>query len=421
MRIVQLANFYGPTSGGLRTAVDALGRGYVAAGHERALVIPGPKDCWRQDENGVTVMLRSPQLPGTSYRVVVEPWRVRDVLERLRPTSVEVSDKSTMLAGARWAARNGTGSVLLSHERLDTHLAPRVGWRRGLVTGTNAVNRVLRRSFDEIVVTSAFAAEEFVRLGGSLVHRIPLGVDLTTFHPDRRHAAGEVNDVIEVCHVTDASHVNASDDANTGLTPMSVDRQPAATEDVAHLVYAGRLSMEKRPDLAIATAVELHRQGVAFRLDVYGDGPDRETLVGMAGDAPVVFHPYVADRTALAVRLASADVALSVCPVETFGLAILEALACGTPVVTADQGGGRELVDAAAGAWAPPEPAALAAAVRTVLARPRRERREGARRRAERYPWRSTVDAMLGVHASVARATDRWSVAAGSQPASRAV
>ncbi|MGW5363479.1 glycosyltransferase [Actinopolymorpha pittospori] len=416
MRIVQLANFYGPTSGGLRTAVDALGRGYLAAGHERALVIPGPKDCWRQDENGVTVMLRSPQLPGTSYRVVVEPWRVRDVLERLRPTSIEVSDKSTMVAGARWAARNGTGSVLLSHERLDTHLAPRLGWRRGLVTGTNTVNRVLRRSFDEIVVTSSFAAEEFARLGGRPVHRIPLGVDLTTFHPDRRHSP----DMADAPGSEAASSSNPSA-CNIELTYSDVDRRPAAAEDVARLVYAGRLSMEKRPDLAIATAVELHRQGFAFRLDVYGDGPDRETLVRMAGDAPVIFHPYIADRTALAVRLAAADVALSVCPVETFGLAILEALACGTPVVTADQGGGRELLDAGAGAWAPPEPARLAAAVRAVLTRPLLERRDGARRRAERYPWCSTIDAMLGVHSSVARTTDRWSVAVGSQPASRAV
>ena len=414
MRIVQLANFYGPTSGGLRTAVDALGRGYLAAGHERALVIPGPKDCWRHDENGVTVMLRSPQLPGTSYRVVVEPWRIQDVLERLRPTSIEVSDKSTMLAGARWAARNGTGRVLLSHERLDTHLAPRLGWRRGLVTGTNTVNRVLRRSFDEIVVTSSFAAEEFARLGGRPVHQIPLGVDLTTFHPDRRPGSDPVDD---------ASSANATTNPHTGntdLTYSDLARRPADTEDVARLVYAGRLSMEKRPDLAIATAVELYRQGLAFRLDVYGDGPDREALVRMAGDAPVVFHPYVADRTALAVRLAAADVALSVCPVETFGLAILEALACGTSVVTADQGGGRELLDAGAGAWAPPEPATLAAAVRTVLTRPLRERREGARRRAERYPWRSTIEAMLGLHASVARTTDRWPVAFGSQPASHA-
>ncbi len=363
MRIAQLANFYGATSGGLRTAVDALGRGYAAAGHERFLLVPGAEDSWTEDENGVVVRFRSPFLRGTPYRVVVRPWRVRAALDRLRPTSVEVSDKTTMVAAARWARERGTGSVLVSHERLDTHLAGRVPWRRGLVAGTNTVNRALRRAFDEVVVTSRFAAEEFARAGGQgrAVRRIPLGVDLTTFRPGW-----------------------------------------ATDPPVPRLVHLGRLSREKRPDLAVATAVALHRQGVAFRLDVYGDGPDRDALVRLAGDAPVTFHPYVRERRAAARVLAAADVALSVCPVETFGLAILEALACGTPVVTADQGGGRELVTRESGAWAAPEPGALAAAVLAVLNRPPLERRVAARRQAERYPWSRTVEAMLDVHAAAA-------------------
>ena len=42
LRIAQLANFVGPVSGGMKVAIDALGKGYVAAGHERILVLPGP-------------------------------------------------------------------------------------------------------------------------------------------------------------------------------------------------------------------------------------------------------------------------------------------------------------------------------------------------------------------------------------------
>jgi alpha-1,6-mannosyltransferase len=359
VRIAQLANFYGPASGGLRTAVDALGRGYVEAGHERALLVPGPDDSWTEDERGITVTFRAPTLLGESYRMVLQPWKVREALDRIRPTNVEVSDKTTMVTAAGWARRRGAGSVLLSHERLDTHLGPRITWRGGLVRGVNAVNRLLLRKFDEVVVTSAFAADEFARVATRGVHRIPLGVDLTTFHPDY------------------------ADHPGGGLP---------------RLIYIGRLSEEKSPALAVATAVELHRQGFEFRLDVYGDGPDKEELVALAADAPIVFHPYMSDRRELAARLASADVALSVCPVETFGLAILEALASGTPVVTADRGGGRELVTADSGAWAAPDPVALAGAVRRVLDRPRSERRGGARRQAERYPWSATVGSMLDVH-----------------------
>ena len=41
MRVVQVANFYGPRSGGLRTAVDRLGAEYCAAGHSVFLIVPG--------------------------------------------------------------------------------------------------------------------------------------------------------------------------------------------------------------------------------------------------------------------------------------------------------------------------------------------------------------------------------------------
>ena len=44
MRIVRLANFVAPRSGGLRTSLAELGAGYLAAGHEPVLVIPGERD-----------------------------------------------------------------------------------------------------------------------------------------------------------------------------------------------------------------------------------------------------------------------------------------------------------------------------------------------------------------------------------------
>ena len=43
MRIVRLANFVAPHSGGLRTSLAELGAGYLAAGHEPVLVIPGER------------------------------------------------------------------------------------------------------------------------------------------------------------------------------------------------------------------------------------------------------------------------------------------------------------------------------------------------------------------------------------------
>jgi len=368
MRIAQLANFIGPASGGMKTAVRALGEGYVAAGHERLLVVPGPTDDRATTPLGDVVQLRAPRVGG-GYRLIVEPWRVVEVLADWGPSSVELSDKLTLLPVARWARRNGVGSVLFSHERLDDQLAMRTGLETMPKVSIALLNRVLVRSFDAVVVTSDYAHGEFQRVAdaaGCPVARVPLGVDLDTFRP-----------------------------------------HPAPSSAVLRLVHVGRLSREKSPHLAVATAVELHRRGVPVRLDVYGVGPHLAELEEVAGDAPVVFHGFVEGRRDLARRIAAADVALSVCPGETFGLAVLEALASGTPVVTADRGGARELVDPAAGAWGRPDPAALADAVLEVAARPVRERRTAARARAEQFPWSATVASMLAVHrgaGSVARA-----------------
>lgn len=367
LRIAQLANFVGPTSGGMRTAIEHLGRGYVAAGAERLLVTPGPRDEVIETEHGTVVRLRAPQVGG-GYRLIAQPWKVTEVLERFRPTTVEISDKSTLLPVTRWARKNGIGSVLFSHERLDAMVSLRTGRQLGIAAGVGALYRLLGRAYDTIVVTSRYAADEFGEVTTAPLVRIPLGVDLDTFHPARAKPADD------------------------GLFK---------------LVHAGRLSREKSPHLAVATAVELHRRGVPLRLDVYGTGPHLDELLAIAGDAPVKFHGYIGDRTVLAAHLARADIALSVCPGETFGLAVLEALAAGTPVVTADTGGARELVDSDCGRWAPASPGPLADAVLDLAAQPAQARRAAARARAEQYDWHSCVTRMLDLHTDLAASISR--------------
>ena len=239
------------------------------------------------------------------------------------------------------------------------------GWLRaqfGVETAVGALNRRLVKEFDALVVTSDYAAEEFSDLGANL-WKVPLGVDLETFNPDKG-------------------------------SPID--------DGLLKLCYVGRMSHEKNPELALAAALELHRRGLPVQMNMYGVGPDLEKMKEQAGDAPVVFHGFVKGREQVARCFAASDVSLSVCPSETFGLAVLEALACGTPVVTSDRGGAHELVDASSGEYGPPDPAGLADAVERLLPRLGVDQRRAARARAEQYSWQASVDTMLELHTFLA-------------------
>jgi alpha-1,6-mannosyltransferase len=117
----------------------------------------------------------------------------------------------------------------------------------------------------------------------------------------------------------------------------------------------------------------------------------------LARGLPVEFRGFVADREELAATVAAADVVLAPGPVETFGLAALEALACGTPVVVNRQSALPEVVGAA-GRAALSSGAAFADGVQDLLAIDEAARRQAAWAQALRYRWPYTVQGFLAVH-----------------------
>ena len=162
------------------------------------------------------------------------------------------------------------------------------------------------------------------------------------------------------------------------------------------LVHCGRLSVEKHAHRSIDTVGALRHSGVDARLVVVGEGPMRARLERQAARLPVEFTGYVGCRDTVATILASADVALAPGPHETFGLAALEALACGTPAVVSRTSALAEILTTDSGATADNDPRAIAHAVSSVISRPEAQRRMNARRRAEQFTWPRAAAGMLG-------------------------
>jgi alpha-1,6-mannosyltransferase len=167
----------------------------------------------------------------------------------------------------------------------------------------------------------------------------------------------------------------------------------------ALIVHCGRLSPEKHVERSVDTVAELTESGDKVRLVIAGDGPRRRALERRARGLPVTFLGFVSDRVEVARLLASADVSLAPGPHETFGLAALEALASGTPVVVSASSALREIVRPGCGAAVADLPLAFASAVTGLLESPEDTRRAAARARAEEFTWPASVRGMLSVMA----------------------
>jgi alpha-1,6-mannosyltransferase len=262
---------------------------------------------------------------------------------------------------------------MISHERLD-RLAGQVLPRRAARKFADFANRRTAANYDTVVCTTGFAREEFDRIGATNTVTVPLGVDLEMFHPSRRSAL--------------------------------VRRRWAAPNQIL-LVHCGRLSVEKRADRSIDAVAALRDAGTEARLVVVGDGPLRARLQRQAARLPIDFTGFVSDRRAVAELLASADVALAPGPHETFGLAALESLACGTPAVVSRTSALGEIITSNSGALADNNPMAIAEAVRAIVSRPEGYRRACARQRAEMFTWQRAAVGMLTILGAASVADDR--------------
>jgi alpha-1,6-mannosyltransferase len=363
MHILQLANFYGSNTGGLRVALDALAAQYLAAGAHVTTIVPGDRNRRCVTDEGRTVLtVRAPLVPAMGgYRLIVNPGAVQRMIQVVGPDVIELSDKTTLAAAATRSRDERIPVVLISHERLDAVVSQSLSSRLPVLRAMQAVNHHWGERVDAVVCCSDFAAQEFANDRDTPVERIALGVDLETFRPG----------------------------------PMPTNRRPK-------IVSVVRLSVDKDPQLLVETSRALLRRGFDHSWTVYGDGPSRPELERLARGLPMRFAGYERDRARLASQIAAADVGVSPGPCETFGLAALELLACGTPVVVPTRGALSELVIDSVGRSCERSPERFADAVTDLLGQDQTQLRAHARRHAATFSWKASADRFLGLYDQLA-------------------
>lgn len=323
--LLDVTMFWGP-AGGVRRVLTAKHERLRALGWRHTIAAPGAHGPGVLDCGGLP-------LPGSGgYRLVLDRGRALRQMAFVAPDIIEAADPYTLGWAALAAAEQlRVPAVAFCHSNLPELMARLVGgpaaastrlgrtaerWARRYLVG-------LYRHFDVVMTPSSSMAQRLQGWGVPRVTVQPLGVDCAVFTPCARDMAWRA----QLCQ----AH---------GLAPST-----------RLLVYAGRFAPEKNLQL-LADAVALLGRGHV--LLVVGDGP-----APPQGDHVLTLAP-VHDSPELARIVASCDAFVHAGDQETFGLSVLEAMACGTPVVVAGRAGLVELAGGAgllverqrAGCWA---------------------------------------------------------------------
>ena len=280
----------------------------------------------------------------------------------LRPDLIEAGDPYGPGHGALEAGeRLGIPTVAFCHSDPAALAALHIGnWAEPPVRRRWA--RLIRR-FDKVIAPSRHIAERLDDAGVLRVTIQPLGVDTDTFRPD----------------LADREALRTE----LGLAPST-----------RLLVFAGRPAREKNIEVLLDAVARLGRD---YHLILVGAG------AGARPQENATFLDYRRDPQEVARLLASCDAFVHANDREPFGLVVLEALACGLPVVGVEAGGVSELVDEAVGQLARrATPEALAEAIEALFARDQAPLRSAARERAvNRHGWGCTFERLAALYADL--------------------
>ncbi|MGO9776849.1 MAG: glycosyltransferase [Terracidiphilus sp.] len=201
--------------------------------------------------------------------------------------------------------------------------------------------RAVLREADAVVTVSGDLRRKVLAMGAApqTTRALVNGCNLSVFHPSDRLAARQ----------------------KLGIDP--------AAEAV---VYIGRMDVRKGLRELVEAAASLHTQRPSLRVYMIGEGPDRSLIESAisANNAAYIHTLPACAFDEVAIWMAAADLLTLPSYMEGCPNVILEALACGRPVVATNVGGIPEILNGESGELVPPrDSAALAHALASVLDR----------------------------------------------------
>lgn len=345
-----------PMVGGQELVVDALAREYMRAGHEVVVLAPPPRSSSAGADPKGYKIVRHPRFVSTwrfvdLYRFWLQKLHRRFAFDIVHCHSVHPAGYLAVLS----RPKTGAPVVITSHGG-DVNPAN----RRLEKPGARAKHAWTLEQADALVSISRFTREGYLALAPSAgpIHDIPNGVHVEVF-------------------------------ANPAPRPAGLD--PAIVAG-SYLLFLGRLAARKGVDLLIRSQA-LRPSGQRTTIVVAGSGEERAALEAQAREAGLADTIRFVGRVegsgktyllqnALAVIMPSRDW-------EAFPLVLLEAFACGKPVIATRVPGLEDLVEPGRTGWLvePESPEALARAMGEITAEAIVQRGANALSVARQHDW----------------------------------
>jgi glycosyltransferase involved in cell wall biosynthesis len=183
---------------------------------------------------------------------------------------------------------------------------------------------------------------------------------------------------------------------NVRIIPNGVDLKRINSilphDETSDIIFVGRLIKEKNVDLLVRAMGILSNENKNYQLLIIGDGPEHETIVQLIHKLSLEPHVrmmgFLNNHDEIIARMKSANVCVLPSTREGFGIAALEALACGIPVITVDHKANaiRDLITEKTGFICTLSAKDLADKIRTALER-HAEMKEACIATAESFDW----------------------------------
>ncbi|KQT34477.1 glycosyltransferase family 4 protein [Methylophilus sp. Leaf414] len=157
--------------------------------------------------------------------------------------------------------------------------------------------------------------------------------------------------------------------------------------DVIRLLYVGRLAVEKGVPVLLRSLIALKNEGYRFHLTLLGDGPERASIeadVKAHGLDEMVYFGGFSSQETVRNALQESDVFVLPSFAEGVPVSLMEAMACGVPVIATNVGGVTELIEHGVSGLvvAPSDEIALKKALSSYIDNP--ELRENVRKTARK-------------------------------------